>query len=56
MSLKPCSELNYVIRKRGVIDHLEPCAQFKKYSTITSGWKAKNIQVITYMYEKLNVG
>ena len=48
MSLKPCSELNYVFRKReGVIDNLEPCAQFMKYSTITSGLKAENILVIT---------
>ena len=48
MSLKPCSELSYVFRKReGVVDNLEPCAQFKKYSTITSSWKAENILVIT---------
>jgi len=47
MSLKPCSELNYVFRKRGVTHNLEPCAQFKKCYTIMSGWKAENILVIT---------
>ena len=44
VSLKPCSEVNYAFRKRkGVIDDLEQCAPFEKYSMIASGWKAKNI-------------
>ena len=43
VSLKPCSEVNYDFWKRGgVIDNLEDCAQFEKYSTIMSGWKAEN--------------
>jgi len=47
VSLKACSEVNYAFRKReGVIDNFERCAQFEKYSMITSGWKAENIQVI----------
>ena len=48
VSQKPCSEVNYAFRKRkGVIDDLQQCAQFEKYSTIASGWKAEKIQVIT---------
>jgi len=35
MSLQPCSEVKYAFRKReGVIDNLEHCGQFEKYSTI----------------------
>ena len=41
VSPKPCSEVIYTFRKReGVIDNLEQCAQFEKYSMIMSGSKA----------------
>ena len=31
--------------KESVIDNLVHCVKFEKYSTITSGYKAENIQV-----------